>query len=135
VLLPAVYWPLLRLLDKSTDDLSEPARALSDRAGSPAGWVVLGLMVIVGAPIVEELFYRGLLLRSLEKRGWPDWAGVVGSATLFGLMHFQVLQFIGLFLFGVVLAVIARRTGRLGMAMWAHAGFNATTVVFLYNGG
>jgi membrane protease YdiL (CAAX protease family) len=132
VLLPVVYWPLLQLLDKDADDLSEPARALSDRAGSPAGWVVLAVMVVVGAPIVEELFYRGLVLRSLEKRGWPQWAGVLGSAGLFALMHFQALQFLGLFLFGVVLGVLALRTGRLGLPMWAHAGFNATTVVLLY---
>jgi len=33
--------------------------------------------------------------------------------------------------FGVLLAVLTQRTGRLGTAIWAHVGFNATTIVFL----
>ncbi|MCP4435860.1 MAG: CPBP family intramembrane metalloprotease [Actinomycetia bacterium] len=132
VLLPLLYWPLLRLLDKTPDDLSEPARALSDRASGSLGWVVLALMVVVGAPFFEELFYRGLLLRSLQKRDWPSWAVVVGSAALFAAMHFQPLQFPGLFVFGVVLAMATIWTGRLGPAIWAHAGFNGATVVLLY---
>ena len=40
-------------------------------------------------------------------------------------MHFQPLQFLGLFVFGVVLALAdAGSTGRLGPAIWAHVGFN-----------
>jgi membrane protease YdiL (CAAX protease family) len=132
VLLPVMYWPILRLFDLTTDDLAEPARELSDRAGDTLGWVVLGLMVVFVAPVVEELFYRGLVLRSLEKRRWPRWAVVVGSAALFAAMHFQVLQFPGLFVFGVVLALMTLITGRLGPAIWAHAGFNGATVVLLY---
>ena len=89
-------------------------------------------MVVFVAPVVEELFYRGLVLRSLEKRRWPRWAVVVGSAALFAAMHFQVLQFPGLFVFGVVLALMTLITGRLGPAIWAHAGFNGATVVLLY---
>lgn len=132
VLLPLLYWPLLKLFDLTTDDLAEPARELSEQAEGTSGWVVLGLMVVLVAPVVEELFYRGLVLRSLEKRRWPRWAVVVGSAALFAAMHFQVLQFPGLFAFGVVLALMTVITGRLGPAIWAHAGFNGATVLLLY---
>ena len=37
--------------------------------------------------------------------------------------------------FGLVLSVLAHRTGRLGPSIWAHVGFNATTVVALVAGG
>lgn len=132
VVLPLLYLPLLELLGRSQDELARPARELSQRADSSLGWIVLGVMVVVGAPLVEELFYRGLVLRSLEKRGRPAWAAVVVSAAVFAAMHFQGLQFPGLFVFGAVLAVLTLRTGRLGPAIWAHAAFNATTVAMLY---
>lgn len=132
LVLPLMYWPLLKLLGRDTEELSEPAEALADRADGTVGWVLLALIVVAAAPIVEELFYRGLLLRSLERRGWPTWGVVVASAAVFAAMHFQALQFPGLFVFGVVLALLTVFTGRLGPAIWAHVGFNGTTVVSLY---
>ena len=81
--------------------MSEPARTLTDRAGSDAEVVLLVLMVVVGAPIVEELFFRGLVLRSIQAR-WNDGLALVASALLFALVHFQPLQFPGLFAFGLV---------------------------------
>ena len=94
--------------------------------------LLLVLIVVIGAPLVEELFFRGLFLRALQKRGLPDWAAVVGSAAVFGAVHFQLLQFVGLFAIGLVLAVMAVRTGRLGMSIATHMAFNATSVVVLY---
>lgn len=132
VLLPIIYWPLLSLLGRSSEELSEPAEELASRADGTLGWLLLATMVVVAAPLVEELFYRGLLMGALAKRGWALWPSVLGSSAVFGAMHFQPLQFVGLFAFGVVLALLASWQGRLGAAMWAHAGFNATTVVSLY---
>lgn len=132
VVLPVLYWPVLELLGRSSDELSEPAEELAGRAEGTMGWIVLAVMVVVAAPLVEELFYRGLVLRSMTKRGWSPWLAVLASAALFGAMHFQPLQFLGLFVFGLVLGALAQLYGRLGPALWAHVGFNATTVVALY---
>ena len=52
------------------------------------GLAVLAPFLIIGAPLVEELFFRGLVLRSLSRRGGAVLA-VVGSSVLFGLVHFQ----------------------------------------------
>jgi hypothetical protein len=133
VVVPLIYLPLLPLLGRSTEELEEPARKLAERADSPTGWVVFALIVVVAAPLVEELFYRGLVLRSLTKSGLPNWVVVVLSAALFAAMHLQALQFAGLFAFGVVLAVLALRTGRLAAPIVAHMAFNAVTVVVLWN--
>ena len=67
--------------------------------------VLLVLLTIVGAPIVEELFFRGLVLRSLRRHIAPP-AAIVVSALLFALVHFQVLQFLALAIFGVIAAHI-----------------------------
>jgi len=126
VFVPVLYW-LLPFIDR--DSVSESAEKLTDRA---TGWGVLLLfvLVVIGAPIVEELFFRGLVLRSLQAR-WSDWLALVATSVLFALVHFQLVTLPALFLFGMVAGYCAQRTKRLGMSIFAHAGFNATTVVVL----
>jgi CAAX protease family protein len=126
VLIPAIYW----VLRVSSEDVSSQARTLTDRAGSDAEVVLLVLMVVVGAPIIEELFFRGLLMRAIQAR-WDDRIALVVSALFFALVHFQPLQIPGLFAFGLILGTCAQRTGRLGMGILAHSAFNATAVVML----
>lgn len=128
VMLPLLYWPISRLVD--TSELSEPARELTGQAKGPA-FVVLALVLIVGAPVVEELFFRGLLMRACKRR-WGPTGALVMSACVFGATHFQLLQFVGLAAFGAVLAWLALRYDRLGPAIWAHAAFNAVTVAALF---
>jgi hypothetical protein len=90
--------------------------------------VILLLLLAAGAPMVEELFFRGLVLRSLLGRT-PVPVALVGSALLFALAHFEAAQFAGLAAFGVVLAVLAWRTGRLTPGIGAHAAFNTVAVL------
>lgn len=130
VLVPAVSWPILRLTGSTEDDLSETARTIIDKAASPAGVVLLFAVVAIGAPIVEELFYRGLLMGAMEKR-WATGLAVVGSSVLFGASHFEMLLFPGLFTAGLVFALARVVSGRLGPAIVAHMAFNATTIVVL----
>jgi membrane protease YdiL (CAAX protease family) len=132
VLTYAVMWPVLRLLDRSFDEYSEPARELADKAqaSSAAGVVLFVVLAVVMAPFVEELFYRGLVHRSAVRLlGVPG--GVALTALVFGVSHVQALQLLPLVAFGVVLSMLAQRTGRLGPGIVTHAAFNATTVVLL----
>jgi membrane protease YdiL (CAAX protease family) len=122
VLFPVTFW--------SDEDPSEVARELTDRVSGPLDVIVLVVLVVVCAPIVEEVFYRGLVLRSLENRFGTAWA-VALTAIGFGAIHFQLLQFPALAAFGLVASLLTVRTRRLGPAIWAHVGFNGTTVAFL----
>jgi membrane protease YdiL (CAAX protease family) len=91
------------------------------------GLVVLYLLLAVGAPMVEELFFRGFLQRALVRQFGPA-VGIAGAALVFALTHFDLEALPGLILFGVVLGVLAHRTGRLGAAVVAHVLFNAVAV-------
>ena len=124
---PAIYAPILLLTDDL--DVSGPARDLVGRADG-MGIALLVLMVVVLAPVAEELFFRGLALRALQARMAP-WAALVVSALFFGVTHFQLLQLPALVMIGLVCGWLAQRDGRLGRAVWAHVGFNATTTVVL----
>lgn len=125
-----VYYPMSWFTDVTTEEFSEPARDIADRASGPVGVVLLVLIVGLGAPIVEEIFYRGLVQRSLIRRVGPGW-GVALASVLFGAAHLQPLQFPALALAGGVFGVLAYRYGRLGPAIVAHMVFNLTAVTFL----
>ena len=127
VLIPLLYLPL-DLLGADLD-VSEKARETTDLGRGP-GLALLALCIVVGAPLVEELFFRGLLQRAVDRRYGPAWAVGV-SAVAFGVTHFQPVQLLGLTAFGVVLAVLTQRAGRLGPALVAHIAFNATSVAAL----
>ena len=126
-----LYLPVYWLTDVTSDDVSGPAKTLTDKASGNAGGVLLLILVtVVMAPIVEELFFRGLVLRSAERRWGTGWA-IAFSSLLFGITHFELLQLPPLALFGAIAALLTVRTGRLGPAIWAHVGFNALAVATL----
>lgn len=134
VLVPLVYLPLSPFID--SESLGAPARDLVASADSLLGVAALVVLTVVGAPIAEEFLYRGVLHRGLADlladRGLLGTAvAVLGSSTLFAASHFQLLQFPGLLLVGIVTAAAFQITGRLGTPLWIHAGFNATSVVVL----
>jgi membrane protease YdiL (CAAX protease family) len=134
ILIPLVYLPFEQLDPSLRHKLSQPAQNDTGDAHTVGALIVLLLFIAVGAPIVEELFFRGLLLRALlgylgpAGRAGPVIAVIV-TGVLFGLAHFEALQLGGLALFGVVLGLLAWRTGRLGPGIAAHAAFNAAAVV------
>lgn len=128
--IPLLYYPFEHADPTLKHRLDAPARA--DTGAAHGAWqvAVLLLFLTVGAPIVEELFFRGLILRGLTRWAGPA-VGIVGSALAFGAAHFELLQLPGLVLFGLVLGVLAHRAGRLGPCIVAHAAFNAVPVLSL----
>ncbi len=112
-------------------DVDGPAQALAAKAASPLGWVAFAVVVGIGAPFAEELFFRGLLRSSIEARS-GRWIAIVLSSLLFAATHFQAVQFVGLLIAGLTWAVLADRAGRLGPAIVSHMAFNLTTVATLY---
>jgi len=125
-----VLLPIYELLGIDRDKVGETAEKLADRAHDPVGVVCLFLVVVVGAAIFEELFYRGLWMRSIANR-FGTVPGVVLSAVLFGIMHFQAVDTFALVGFGLIAGTLAARYGRLGPAIWAHVAFNLTALVSL----
>lgn len=134
VALRVVYLPLQGIWPHafSTDRLEQRARDLYDHA-SGGGVLLLVLAVVVGAPIVEELVYRGLLQGSVTS-GRRKWWGVVGIAALFALIHFQPVEIPGLFTIGLVLGACALLTRRLGLGVVTHMAFNATGLLMVARG-
>jgi hypothetical protein len=109
------------------------------------GFVVIALATVVLAPAMEELFFRGLLFKALARLFTPSSGGrgvargagvalaVIVDGLLFGLAHGEWVQLAGLAVFGMILATVSYRTGRLGMNMVSHATFNLVAVLVILN--
>lgn len=126
-----LYWPLERWVDwfRSADP-GASAEELVALADSSAQKALLVFMVVAIAPLVEEIFYRGMLLSALRFH-LDDWASIAISAGVFALAHLQRVSLPGLFVFGLIAGYLRVRTGRLGASLFFHVGFNAVTVVIL----
>lgn len=124
--IPLLYWPIKQFIDL---DLERPARTTLDTADGLA-LAVLVAVIGLGAPIVEELFFRSLLYGAIERRTGAINSVLISSAV-FAATHFQVAQFPGLFLAGAVFAGVRAYYRRLGPAIVAHAVFNLTTIAAL----
>jgi membrane protease YdiL (CAAX protease family) len=125
--------PLLyRLLFVFTgeQDVSAGARGITDKATSPLLVVLLFVTVGVVAPVAEELFFRGLALRSLIRR-FGRVGGLLLSAAFFGAVHGNPLYFVALMPFAVVLGWLVIRFDRLGPAIAAHVAYNLVTATVL----
>jgi uncharacterized protein len=102
-----------------------------------SGWTVLVVLSCIGAPLFEELFFRGLLQGQLVERFGPGIAIAVTS-VVFGAAHIAndpgiagLLLALSVGAGGVVLGVVRHLTGRLGSSIATHAFFNVTAVVAL----
>ena len=111
----------------SGEQIEERAQDLANRAG---GWLtaLLVVVVVVGAPLVEEFMYRGLLQRSVTSTIGAG-IGLVATSLWFAVVHFSPVEYPGLFLAGLVFGGCVVSTGRIGPAIVTHAAFNATGLV------
>ncbi len=122
--------PLLHLLGIEGPP-QEVGRLAQDARGLTVAFAFVSVVIL--APLAEELLFRGLLLRALQRRG--DVAAVAISSAVFAALHLldpgAAVVVPQLFVVGVVLAALAVRSDRLGMAITTHAGFNLTAFLAL----
>ena len=86
---------------------------------------VILLFAAFGAPITEELFFRGLLTKRI---------GVLPSSIIFGLSHFtygSTLEMLGAFSIGIVLAMCFRVSKSVMPCIMAHMAYNAMAIAFM----
>ncbi len=127
LVLPVLYFPLLRLVDA---DPGESARELAAAVDTPLEILVFFGSAVIIAPFVEEWFYRGMLLPALARRFNPI-VGILGSSVLFMLVHIRPIMFPGIFALAVILALMTMKTQRLAPAIVTHMAFNGVTAVSL----
>ena len=93
--------------------------------------VVFVLLAMFGAPIVEEIAFRGMLYGALAKAQVNEHLVVVITALVFALFHFEPKRFIILFAIGMILGEVRRRTGSTSAAIVAHVVNNTPAALFI----
>lgn len=96
-------------------------------------WMVLGLSVVVAAPLGEELFFRAFLFRAFAARLGLV-AGMVISGALFALVHFEVSVVLPFWVIGMWFAWTYHRSGSLWTTIAAHAIFNGISFAVTLSG-
>ncbi len=125
VALSAVVTQIARTLGYNVDQVSRVSGL-----GEAPGWqvVLIVLAVVVVAPVVEEILFRGIFYTGLRRRLGVGGAVVV-SAVFFGLLHFQLLGFVPLTAIGAILALLYEGQGSLATPIVAHAMNNGIIVI------
>ncbi len=137
--LAVLFLPLSSLLFPDGDSAQQVGTAMSGLE-TTAARVAAMVTAVVLAPVTEELTFRGVLLKTQEKRS-PRVIMVV-TALVFSVFHLlgldpsRMLQAAAvvlpqLFIVGLILAWVTLRTKRLGPAIFIHSGFNLLAAVVL----
>ena len=131
ILMNVVNWPLNKLFPDTFNPQRVETRARDMVDAADGAWfIVLFVVVVVGAPLVEELVYRGFIQGGLQARIGSTWALII-TAAWFTVVHLEPIEFPGLFAFALVLGFCYRRTQRVGLSMVTHLAFNATGLLLV----
>lgn len=104
---------------------------------SPEDAAALEMMVVptpltilfgcVIAPFLEEMLFRGIILRSFLRQ-YSRTGAILGSSALFGLAHLNVYQFVTAMAVGIVAGWLYERTRSLWPCILLHAAYNAFVI-------
>ena len=97
---------------------------------NPWKYLVCVLIAVVLAPILEELFFRGVVFRFLTGKMSTTLA-LVSSSALFAMLHFNLDSLLPIFILGCLLGSVYRRTGDIRASIWMHVFFNGFSILLL----
>lgn len=118
--------------------LIDPERVLGDLtlyAGlvrSEAWWLAV-LVIVVGAPVMEEVMFRGFLFPALARGPLGMTGAAVTSSAAWAGLHagYSLLGLLEVFAVGLYFSWLLVRTGSLRVPMFCHAAYNASALVLL----
>lgn len=132
------------LVNLGTSKLMASLGMRVERVESLEGWIwkssqgselfLILLLVVLLAPLVEELLFRGLLYTGLRSRTGP-WHAAAVSAFVFAALHGSPARFPVLFVFALAWARSRECCHSLLAPTVAHACLNASLVLGAWNGG
>jgi len=87
--------------------------------------IIIGGIIAIGiAPFVEEIFFRGFLLRAVSDK-WGIIVGNITTAALFAVFHMQWQSIIPIFILGIIINSITIRSKSIIPAIGFHIFNNA----------
>lgn len=96
-------------------------------ADTTAGWVMEIISTVILAPVFEEFFYRGVIMRSLTRVSKRF--AIFASAAIFGLVHGNPYQLMLGFICGVIFAYADMKMNSIIPSIIAHMAINSHTYI------
>lgn len=103
----------------------QSAKEIATGADISGFWGII--YALIGAPVIEECFCRGIIYSRLRKYG--KIFAITVTAFLFGLLHCNLLQFFTAFAIGILFAFI-RETYGLRYSILVHSCNNIMACIF-----
>jgi len=111
----------------------ETLREIAESPSNAAWWSVVAL-VVIGAPMVEEIVYRGFLQPGIAALTGRPWIAIIGTSVVFAGVHLGTVEWHAipvLFLLSLGLGVARHRTGSVATSITMHAAFNAVNIALV----
>ncbi len=86
------------------------------------------LKIVIIAPVIEELIFRGVIMHGLM-RNYSKFTAVFVSALMFALFHLNPWQFPATFILGIVLGILMLRTRNIYLCIVGHAINNGLVLI------
>jgi hypothetical protein len=120
--------------------LTSNTERVSDIDADRAYVIALGITAVVAAPLVEEMVFRGVVMRGLRARLGAV-ATIALQAAFFGAAHFDPVRGTGNIGLVMVLSAVGGAFGlgayllrRIGPTILAHAIFNGVVLIIVLTG-
>jgi len=89
------------------------------------------IAIVIAAPVIEELIFRGIILNGLLRRYSPV-KSIILSSILFGIVHLNPWQFVGALIIGIFSGWVYYRTRKLSLSILIHLVNNLVAFVGMY---
>ena len=89
-----------------------------DEVSTYGGLFISMLITVIGAPLMEELFFRAIIFKRISRK-FNIYLGMIISSLVFGLLHIE-LAIIGAFLFGIACCILYIKYKNILIPMTVH---------------
>ena len=127
IIVAALLSPLLQ------PDQEDITRELGADQESVISLVIAGILIVILAPLSEELFFRGFMFGAM-RRSMSLWPAALISAVVWGSLHLSggnIGVAIQISILGIILAWLYERSGTLWAPVTAHGINNAIAFAVL----
>ena len=113
------------------EDGTQEAVKMMKEADDPLTMTLMVLMACIGAPVSEEIVFRGYVYGAVKKMGGIVFS-ILFSALFFAVVHMNLPSLLPLFVLGLALAGVYELTGTLWAPIAVHCCFNSVSTFFIH---
>ena len=109
----------------------QPTIKVLQESGSLPRRLSFAVAAVLLAPVVEESLFRGILYPAIKQQGFPKTA-LLGTSLLFAAIHVNLMTFLPLTVFALVMVFLYEKTDTLLAPIFAHCLFNGANFCMFF---